>query len=160
MPRLRVLSVSVAVLGLTMTPSASAHTDQPADRGGCPEPHVEWAYDAETFTVWATLPASGCGSREQRQFPLWVSITRYEETSVHGVGRDVVCGPFPSSSQSPGRRYACDADLSIDHPEVERASYEVQIGYPGSDGQETAYVDVDCVSDEAGGGCVLEEDPQ
>jgi hypothetical protein len=157
MRRPRFLTMSLALTLLTMTPSASAHTDQPADAGICPDPHVEWAYDAGTFTAWATLPASGCPARENRQFPLWLSITRYEDTSVHGAGRDVVCGPFPSSSQPKSRRFACDGDLSFDHPEVETASYEVQVGYPGADGRQTAYVYVLCVSDDTGAECELED---
>jgi hypothetical protein len=158
MRRPRTFGLTVAVCVLTMTPSASAHTDQPAHPRMCPDPQLEWDYETTTFRAWATLNASGCPSREDRQFPLWLSITRSEETSTHGVAREVLCGPFPSSSESDGRGFSCDVALSFDHVEVETATYEVQFAYPGADGQETAYVDVVCISDGAGAGCELEDD--
>ena len=158
MRRPRTLAMFLAVGVLAMTPSAAAHTEDSAEPSACPEPHVDWQYDPDTFIVWATLPATGCPAREERQFPLWLSITRYEETSVHGVGRDVLCGPFPSSSESDGRRFSCEVDLGFDYREVEQARYEVQVNYPGADGPETTYLDLVCVSDESDAGCELEDD--
>ena len=150
MRRPRTLATGLAVLALTLTPSASADTGDPADRRGCHDPHVEWDYDTGTFAAWATLEASGCPAREQRQWALWLSVTRYEATSAHGVSNGVLCGPFLSESQSNGRRYSCDVDLTFDHPEVEEADYQVEVTYPADHGDETMVVDLSCVADDHG----------
>jgi hypothetical protein len=153
--------MSLAVVVWTMTPSASAHTDDPADTPVCPDPQVQVSdYDTERFVASATLLASGCPAREQRQFPLWLSVTRYEETSAHGVARGVLCGPFRSSSEGEARRYSCDVDLALDHPEVEAATYQVEVSYPGADGDETMAFEVFCVSEDGSYGCELQDDPE
>ena len=154
-----VVAATLAVGALTVSPAASAHTGAPADPRACPAPQVAWAYDPATFTAWATLPVSGCPTREDGRFPLWLSITRSDPTSIHGADRGTLCGPYPSSSESGGRHFACDIERSVDHPETEQASYDLFVTYPGDDGTETLAVNVVCTSSDAGASCT-EDDPR
>ena len=151
------LVLSLALTVLTVTPPASARAGQAAETPACASPELRWDYDPAAFTARATLPVSGCPAREGRRFPLWLSITRYEDTTTRGAAREVLCGPFPSAADSDGHR-SCDVNLSFNHPEAERAAYEVQVAYPGADGPETTYLEVACVSDGAGAGCEPEGD--
>jgi hypothetical protein len=158
MRRASVLVVA-AVAALSPVPAASAH-DEATDASPCPDPQVQvWDYTSESFTAGATLLASGCPAREGRQFPLWLSVTRYEETSVHGHTTATLCGPFQPASESGDHRYACEVDVTIDHPPTEQATYTVEATYPGADGEETMAFDVVCVSEEDSYGCELADDP-
>lgn len=160
MRRPLILTMALAVTTLFVVAPAAAHADRPDEVADpCPRPVVAHGYDTEYFSVAVSLPATGCPAREQRQFPLWVSVTRYDETSAHGATRGVVCGPFrPSSDIEPGRHYSCDVDIAVDHPPVEAAHYSVEITYPGSGGEEVFAFESFCVSDDFGATCIAEEE--
>jgi hypothetical protein len=149
-----------AVAALCLTPPAFAHSTAAASQkaaDACPAPEVTSDYDGERFSVHATLLASGCAAREHRQFSLSGWVSRVDDTTGEGHGRVVGCGPFQSSDDmdpdAPPRTYSCDIDLSVEHPAVERAQYEVEVTYPGADGDETVTFDSFCVSSEEGTSC-------
>jgi hypothetical protein len=140
---------------------AAAHAPDPAnEREACPAPEVVVAdYDTSRFVASATLLATGCPQREQRQFPLWLSVTRYDDTSAHGSTRGVLCGPFRSSPEGEPT-YSCDVEVTLDHPEVESAYYTVEVTYPGTDGEETVAFEVLCISGEGSYGCERQDNPE
>jgi hypothetical protein len=155
------IAVSLAMSTLVVVAPAAAHAADPAsEQEACPEPKiVVFDYDMSRFASSATLQATGCRQREQRQFPLWLSVTRYDDTSAQGTTRDVLCGPFrPSPDGEP--TYSCDVDVAVDHPTVETANYTVEVTYPGDAGEETRTFEVLCVSDEESYGCELQDDPE
>jgi hypothetical protein len=149
MRKLLLLSAAVPLL---FAPSAFAG-DKPAERESvCRVPDIDLTYDTETFTALVSLPASGCTSREHRQFVLSASISRLD----HEGGRDVVersamCGPFRSASdfESAGEapQYFCDLAVFLDHPELESAQYDVEVTYPGAAAERTTSVFTFCTSD-------------
>jgi hypothetical protein len=154
MRRPLVILLSAACSALFMVAPAAAHidgSDEPQDR--CPAPETTYDYDTEQFAVAVTLAATGCPQREQRQFPLWVSVTRYDDTSAEGATRAVLCGPFRPSSDADGPRYSCDVDVALDHPRVEAAYYTVEVTYPDDDGDQVSAFDTFCVSDESHAAC-------
>jgi hypothetical protein len=124
----------------------------------CRVPDIDLTYDTETFTALVSLPASGCASREHRQFVLSASISRLD----HEGGRDVVersavCGPFRSAEdfESPEEapRYLCNLAVLLDHPQVEAAQYDVDVSYPGAGGERTTSVFTFCTSDGTTASC-------
>jgi hypothetical protein len=153
---------ALALSALFVVTPAAAHVDGSDEAtDSCPAPEVIDDYDASQFAVAVTLAATGCPQREQRQFPLWVSVTRYDDTSAHGVTSGVLCGPFQAASDiEPGRRYSCEGGVALDHPPVEAAHYEVEVTYPGGGGEERLAFESFCVSDEAGAGCEPQDDSE
>lgn len=146
-------TLCLAISTLFVVNPAGAHVDGSDEApDSCPAPEVVHDYDTEQFAVAATLVATGCPQREQRQFPLWVSVTRYDDTSAHGATRGVLCGTFPSSDPD-GPQHSCDVGLALDHPPTEAASYTVEVTYPGADGDEVLAYDSFCVSDESAATC-------
>jgi hypothetical protein len=149
MRKLLLLSVAVPLL---FAPSAFAG-DRPAERESvCRVPDIDLSYDTETFTALVVLPASGCASREHRQFVLSASISRLDNEG----GRDVVersarCGPFRSTddfkSPDDAPQYSCNLAVFLDHPQVETAQYDADVSYPGAGGERTMRVFTFCTSD-------------
>lgn len=158
MRRSSVLLVA-AVAALSPIPGASAHDSPPVEDApaSCPPPDVVQDYDTERFSVVVTLPATGCPARENRAFSLSAWVSRIDEHVGEGHGRVVGCGPFRSSDTdagAPARSYACELDAAIPHPSPEAAHYEVEVTYPGADGEgETVTSESFCVSNEAGTSC-------
>ena len=159
MRRFPVLLVA-AFAALTVVPSV-ALADPPNDSGQapdpCPVPEITHDYDAACFTVAATLLASGCPSREHRDFGFSAFITRHDGSTAGGHGRNVSCGPFRSGSDigpgEPPHTYRCDIDVAMDHPSTEAAQYRVEVTYPGADGDETMAFESFCESNAAGTSC-------
>jgi hypothetical protein len=82
--------------------------------------------------VHVSLPASGCASREHREFELPTEVIRMDN---HG-GRYVsywgtTCGPFRSAEDfEPGDsapEYSSELSVAVDHPKVENAQYDIEI---------------------------------
>lgn len=149
-----------AAAALCLTPPAFAHSTAVASQkvaDACPAPEVATDYDAERFSVYATLRASGCPAREHREFSFSAWLNRVDETTGEGHGRVVGCGPFQSGSdmspEEPARTYRCEVELSLLHPAVEAAHYDVHVTYPGPDGDESVSFDSFCVSSEEGTSC-------
>lgn len=156
------IALSLAMSTTVVVAPAAAHAPDPAGgREVCPAPEVVVDdYDTSRFAASATLQATGCPQREQRQFPLWLSVTRYDDTSAHGATRGVLCGPFRPSPEGGEPTYSCDVDVTLDHPPVETANYTVEASYPGADGEETVAFEVLCTSDEGSYGCELQDNPE
>jgi hypothetical protein len=158
MRRVSVLLVA-AVAALSPLPAASAHGAPPAEdaSASCPPPDVVQDYDTERFSVFVTLPAIGCPARENRPFSLSAWVSRVDEKTGEGTGRMVNCGPFQSSDDMDPdevRTYSCEIALSLVHPAVEAADYEVEVTYPGADRNlETITFESFCVSNDAGTSC-------
>lgn len=145
------LSLAVNIL-FAAAPAAADNSSDVVE--ACPAPEVVRDYDTDRFAVAVTLVATGCPQREERQFSLWVSVTRRDNTQAHGSTRGVVCGPFPAASDTETqRRYSCDADVAVDHPPFEAAHYRVEVTYPGAHGEEVSVVESFCISDGAGARC-------
>ena len=154
---LRPALLLVAAAAAVFVPSAAAAGDAPpAERevSACPAPAVIHEYRPRSFRIQASLEATGCPAREERQFTLSAFISRVDESGGEGHGRAVVCGPFRASDDiDEGRRYSCDVDLAVAHPRVEAAHYQVEVTYPGGDGEETFGFELFCRSDGATVGC-------
>jgi hypothetical protein len=152
----------VAALAALAAIPSSALADPPADGGPggdpCPAPEITHNYDTTSFTVHATLAASGCPAREHRQFMVSASIYRLDhDGGRNGVERTALCGPFRSStdgaSDEPTPSYSCDVDLALDHPEFEHAQYDVDVSYPGANSERNASLFTVCVSDGTTASC-------
>jgi hypothetical protein len=149
-----------ALAGLAAIPS-SALADPPADGGPggdpCPIPEVTHNYDAARFTVHATLLATGCPAREHREFNFSAFITRRDGSTAEGHGRNVSCGPFRSASDmgpgEPPHTYSCAVEVAMDHPATDSAEYQVEVTYPGADGEEMVAFDSYCESNADGTTC-------
>lgn len=160
MRRPLILALSLTMSTLAVAAPAAAHEPAPVDDEACPAPEVVVSdYDLSQFAASATLAATGCPAREQRQFPFWLSVTRYDDTSAHGSTRGVLCGPFRPSPDS-GATYSCDVDVVLDHPDVEQAHYTVEATYPGPDTEETIAFEVLCISKDGSYGCELQDNPR
>jgi hypothetical protein len=148
------------VAALVAIPS-TALADPPADGGQasdpCPAPEFTYVYDAVRFTVDASLLASGCPTREHRNFAFSAFISREDQASGEGHGRAVGCGPFRSASDmepgEPPKTYRCNVDVAMDHPSDEAAQYRIEFTYPGADGAETIGLDLFCESHADGTSC-------
>lgn len=126
----------------------------------CPPPTVETQYDTERFTLYASLATTGCSVRERRQFSFSAFISRVDAESGHGHGTVTVCGPFRSSDELDGdRSYSCDLETGVDHPPVEAARYDVEVTYPGPDGEATSTLALFCVSSGVTAECEEETRP-
>jgi hypothetical protein len=148
------------VAALAAIPSI-ALADPPADGGPggnpCPVPEITHDYDAGHFTVHATLLASGCRAREHREFGFSAFITRHDGSTAEGHGRNVSCGPFRSASDmgpgEPTHTYSRNVEIAMDHPSTEAAQYQVEVTYPGADGEETMAFESFCESNADGTSC-------
>lgn len=157
------LLLVAATTALTVVPISSAVAD-PAPHGepesNCPAPEVATDYGTSQFAVLATLTASGCPARENRWFPLTVFVSREDGSSGEGHGRMTMCGPFRSAAdrgagEAPAT-YGCDVDMTVDHPPVETARYDVEVTYPGTGGDETLNIAFTCVSAGSTASCTEE----
>ena len=134
-------------------PSALAATEKTPERQSvCRVPDIDLDYDTERFTVHVSLPASGCASREDTEFVLSATIARLDNNWGRDVvDRSVVCGPFRSADDAEPAggepNDACQLYLTVDHPEVENAQYDVDVSYPGAAGERTTSVFTFCTSD-------------
>jgi len=155
----RVSVFLVAAVAALYPLPASAHGSPPSEdaSASCPPPDVFQDYDTERFSVFVTLPTIGCPARENRAFSLSAWVSRVDEKKGEGHGRVVGCGPFRSSDDMDPdevRTYSCEVEVSLVHPAVEAADYEVEVTYPGADrNTETITFDSFCVSNEAGTSC-------
>lgn len=149
---MRKLVLLVAAVPLLIAPPAVADAGRSGGQSRCPVPDAHSRYEFDRFTVWVVLPVSGCASREDRSFKLSLRVVRMDN---HG-GRDVterskVCGPFrpagESRSADGAERSSCDLTLTVDHPDVENAQYDVAIAYPGAVAERTMTAVVFCTSD-------------
>jgi hypothetical protein len=115
-------------------------------------------YHPDRFSVSVTLPATGCPTRENGMFHMSMWLSRVDEHAGEGHGRVVSCGPFPSSSTGGmDRWYACELDEAFPHPSPEAASYDVEVTYPGADGEETVEFHSHCTTGDDGAFCVAAE---
>lgn len=145
-----------AAAAVSFTGPAVAHETRPSSENGypCPTPAVIYEYGDETFAIRASLKASGCPSRYDRQFTMSAFISRVDDAGGEGHGRAITCGPFrPSTDAENGRSYSCEIDLAVDHPRVEAAHYEVEVTYPGAHGEETFGFAMFCRTDDEWAGC-------
>lgn len=108
--------------------------------------------DLYAFSVHVSLPASGCASREHRQFLVSASMSRMDhDGGRRDVDRSVMCGPFRSAAGTEAGdappAYSCDLAVSVDHPEVESSQYDVDVSFPGATAQRSATLVAFCTSD-------------
>ena len=159
MRRPLILALSLTVSTLVVVAPAAAHETGPADDEACPAPEVVVSdYDLSRFVASATLAATGCPAREQRQFPMWLSVIRSDDTTAYGVTHGQLCGPLRPSDG--GAAYSCAVDVALDHPEVEEAYYTVEATYPAAHGEETDAFEVLCISGDGSYGCELQDEPR
>ena len=149
---MRKLVLLISAVPLLLAPTAVAAQQQPESESVCPVPDIDLYYDPYTFGARVSLPASGCASRENRQFMVSTSISRLDhEGGRDVVDRSVMCGPYRSADDTePGdtaAQYSCDTHLFLDHPEVEDAQYDVDITYPGAKAERTTSLFTFCTSD-------------
>lgn len=160
----RTLSVAVSLAFastlLATSPASAGPAEPPPHSPECPAPVMVEHYGRDVFAVSVSLLASGCPEREERQFSLWLSVSRYDDMSARGATRAVLCGPFPPSSASYEPTYSCEVDLGVDHPQVEEATYFIDVTYPAPEGQETFGYELVCVSDQTGAACHAPGDGQ
>ena len=72
----------VAAAGLFVPSAALAHDAPSADppAAACPTPAVIHEYRPRSFRIQASLEATGCPAREERQFTLSAFISRVDES--------------------------------------------------------------------------------
>ena len=159
MRRFLVLLVA-AFAALSPIPAASAHSAPPSEETpeACPQPEVVAQYHPDRMSLYVTLPTAGCPTREHGDFSLQAWVSRVDEHTGEGHGRVVPCGPFPSSSDagadSPDRWDTCELDMVLPHPNPEAAYYDIEITYPGADGEETIESHSFCTTGDDGAYCV------
>jgi hypothetical protein len=147
-----------AAVPLVLAPPALADGQNAERPSVCRVPDIDLTYDTETFTALVSLPASGCASREHRQFVLSASISRLDNQGGRDVvERSAVCGPFRSAgdfdSPEEALRYSCSLAVFLDHPQVENAQYDVDVSYPGAGDERTTSVFTFCTSEGNTGAC-------
>ena len=148
----RSLLLLLAALPLAFASSALA-ADRKFDRQSvCRVPDIDLDYDTERFTAHVSLPVTGCASREEAEFVLSATIARLDNNWGRDlVDRSVVCGPDrPTASTEPANATpdeSCELSVTLDHPEVENAQYDVDVSYPGVGGERTTSVFTFCTSD-------------
>lgn len=151
---MRKVLLALAAVPLVVVPAASAHAERP-DRDGkpdCPAPTVETTYHVDQLRVFVSLPASGCAAREHSMFDLTATVTRMDNQGSHDVRRETAsCGPFRSAADAepgdPPGTYSCDLTLAFHHPKSEAAQYDIDLTYPGGDGERTISHVLFCRSD-------------
>lgn len=148
----KLVLLAAAVPLLLLAPSAVADAGRSGGESRCAVPDAHSRYDLDRFTVRVSLPVSGCGSREDRRFELSAQVVRMDN---HG-GRDVtertiLCGPFRPAGESDPQNAAtgssCHLKLTVDHPDVENAQYDVEITYSGAAAERTMTAVLFCTSD-------------
>ena len=150
---MRQLLLLTAAVPLLFAPPALANERNAERASVCRVPDVELNYDTQTFTAVVFLPASGCRSREHRQFTLTASIARLDNQGGRDVvERTTVCGPFRSADEfEPGYappQYSCNLAVFLDHPEMEQGiQYDVEVTYPGAAAERTMQLFTFCTSD-------------
>lgn len=139
---------AVPLLLLAPPAFAEAHGND----ASCPPPEVTPTYDAERLAVNVRLRATGCPSRERREFMLSAFIGRFDAGGFRdGTGRSLMCGPFPTMADL-GRDdsesfFFCEVDVVLDHPAAEDVRYEIDVAYPGADSTRTTTIMLACRSD-------------
>ena len=143
-----------AAVSLLLSPTALAGERTPKSESACREPGIDLDYDLRRFTVSASLPVSGCRSRENSEFILSTSISRLDNDRGRDlIDRSAVCGPFRPAEAPEGRDRTCSLAVSLGHPDVEHAQYDVEVSYPGPSGRRTAKVFTFCTADGTDASC-------
>jgi hypothetical protein len=151
-------AVPLVVLPLVTAPAALAHAVPSDGESHCAVPKVDPQYDVDLLTVHVSLPASGCAAREHRMFDLAMTVTRMDNNGSHDtLDSGTTCGPFRSAGDvepgAPAPQYRCDHAMGVDHPRVEAAQYDIDLTYPGADGQRTTTDVLFCRSDADNASC-------
>ena len=161
---MRKVLLVLSAVPLLAAPSVLAEGSGPHGRLACPSATLDTAYDSATLNLHVSLPASGCAAREHRTFELAATVTRRDDHSSHDVTqRSTTCGPFRSASDGgpgqPAPDYSCDLTVAVQHPEVEAAEYDIDIAYPGADGQRTMSTVLFCRSADGEAACETNAPP-
>lgn len=141
-----------AAVHLLLAPPAVAAEKKADAKSVCPGPEAHSRYETDVFSVRVSLPVAGCAVREERRFALGIRVVRMDHHGGHDITeRTATCGPYPQASAAGSDDAAhgstCDLKLTVDHPEVENAQYDVEITYPGANGQRTMTAMLFCTSD-------------
>ena len=156
--------VPIVAVPVVIAPSALAEGSGPHGHLACPSATVDTAYDTGVLSVDVSLPASGCAAREHRTFELAATVTRMDNHGSHDVtDRSTMCGPFRAASDAgpgqPAPDDSCDVSFVVDHPEVEAAQYDIDITYPGAEGQRTMSTVLFCRSADGAAACETNAPP-
>jgi hypothetical protein len=156
--------VPVVAVPVVIAPAALAEGSGPHGRLACPSATIDTSYNTVGMGVGVTLPASGCAAREHRTFDLAATVTRMDNHGSHDVTeRSTTCGPFRSASDAgpgqPAPDDSCDLSVLVNHPEVEAAQYDIDLTYPGADGQRTMSTVLFCRSGDGEAACETNAPP-